>query len=241
MIDTRTPHVEPSWAQALLLELRLRGVAGTKIGAVLAEVEAHCADSGETARDAFGDPVAYAAALDLPESSLQAGSSWPDVAVAGGALVGIFSTAGSVAAWQTGTPVTVTLGAALAALALAACLALLALRPSNVLRLVVDRPIASTLAFGAFTAGTVALLVAARQPLLDVPWQPLLALGLVLVISELIWNLHRRHALEDPVVGPGPDGAGTLGSTRLERVTTGLGPWLTPALTVALTVPWFFA
>lgn len=237
MMDTRTPHVDPKWAEALLLELRLRGVAGTRIGAVLAEVEAHCADSGETARDAFGDPVEYAAALGLPESPLQGESSVPDIAIVGVGLLGMFSTAGSVAAWQTGTNVTVTLGAALGALVLVAWLALLALRPTSMLRLVMDRPIVTFLGFGAFTAGLVVLLVSVRQSLFDVPWQPLLALGLVLVIGELIWSLRHRAALDDPIVGPGPDGAGTLATSRLATV---VGPWLTPAVTAVLTLPWFF-
>ena len=47
-IDTHTPHVEQDWAEAFLLELRLRGVGGRRIGAALAEVEAHCAESGES-------------------------------------------------------------------------------------------------------------------------------------------------------------------------------------------------
>ncbi len=69
------PHVDPRWAEALLLELRLQGVAGARIGAVLAEVDAHVVDSGETAQEAFGDPVAYARSLDLPEDPAQSSSS----------------------------------------------------------------------------------------------------------------------------------------------------------------------
>jgi PadR family transcriptional regulator PadR len=37
------------------------GRAGRRIGEVLAEVEAHCADSGQSPAEAFGDPEAYAA------------------------------------------------------------------------------------------------------------------------------------------------------------------------------------
>ncbi|WP_110241145.1 hypothetical protein [Nocardioides gilvus] len=240
MIDTRTPHVERAWAEALLLELRLRGVAGTMIGAVLAEVEAHCADSGETARDAFGDPKDYAAALDLPESVLQDGSSLRDIAVPAVGLLGMFSTIGSVAAWQTGTTVSVTLGAALGALVLVICFAVLALRTTNVLRFMIHHPLVTILGLGAFTGGAVALFVSARQSLFDLPWQPLLALGLLLVLAEFIWNVRHRGELEDPVVGPGPDGAGTLQVTRLDRLASAVGPWLTPALTAALSLPWLF-
>lgn len=239
-METHTPHVEPDWAQGLLLELRLRGVAGTRIGAVLAEVEAHCADSGETAPDAFGDPADFAAALDLPESDLQGGSSVTGVATPAVGLLGLFSTVGSVAAWQTGTLVTVTLGGVLTGLLLVACLALLAFQTAGALRFVMQRPIVTMVGFGAFTAGTTALLVTAGQSLFTLPWQPLFAVGLALVVGELLWNLCHRDDLEDPVVGPGPDRAGTLEVTPLARMATAVGPWLTLALTTALCVPWLF-
>src|SRR5665648_326162 len=60
------PHVEPEWAEAMLLELRLLGVDGARIGAALAEVDSHCVESGQSAEDAFGEPVAYARRLELP-------------------------------------------------------------------------------------------------------------------------------------------------------------------------------
>src|SRR5665648_556693 len=60
------PHVEPEWAEAMLLELRLLGVDGARIGAALAEVDSHCVESGQSAEDAFGGPVAYARRLELP-------------------------------------------------------------------------------------------------------------------------------------------------------------------------------
>ena len=57
--------------QAVLLELRLQGVAGTTIAGVLTEVESHVVDSGEDARSAFGDPVEYARSLELPPDPRQ--------------------------------------------------------------------------------------------------------------------------------------------------------------------------
>ena len=51
------------WCEDLLLALRLRDVPGERIGAVLAEVRSHLADSGEDPVEAFGDPVAHAEAL----------------------------------------------------------------------------------------------------------------------------------------------------------------------------------
>ena len=49
------PHVEPTWAEDFVVELRLLGVAGEAIEAALSEVESHCGESAETAEQAFGD------------------------------------------------------------------------------------------------------------------------------------------------------------------------------------------
>ena len=48
------------WLDDLLLRLRLLQVPGTRIGEVLAEVQAHVAETGEHAQDAFGTPKEYA-------------------------------------------------------------------------------------------------------------------------------------------------------------------------------------
>lgn len=65
------PHVEAKWASTVILQLRLRGVSGEHIGEVLVEVESHVVESGESAQEAFGDPVDYAKALNLPVSPEQ--------------------------------------------------------------------------------------------------------------------------------------------------------------------------
>jgi hypothetical protein len=59
------PDVNPQWADAFVVELRLAGVSGRDIGAALAEVESHVAASGLDVQETFGDPRAYAQALDL--------------------------------------------------------------------------------------------------------------------------------------------------------------------------------
>jgi hypothetical protein len=60
------PHVEETWAEAFIVELRLLDVSGEHIGEALSEIESHCAESDQPAADAFGEPVAYARSLDLP-------------------------------------------------------------------------------------------------------------------------------------------------------------------------------
>lgn len=53
------------WLDEMTLELRLHDVPGAVIGDARASVEAHCADAGESAQEAFGDPREYARALSL--------------------------------------------------------------------------------------------------------------------------------------------------------------------------------
>ena len=49
-----------SYLAQLTLELRRRDVPGPRIGEVIAEIEAHVAESGEPPTEAFGAPPAYA-------------------------------------------------------------------------------------------------------------------------------------------------------------------------------------
>ncbi|TYP81332.1 HAAS signaling domain-containing protein [Blastococcus xanthinilyticus] len=51
---------EQAWSDALLLQLRMLDVPGTRIGEVLAEVQSHVAETGEHPREAFGSPREYA-------------------------------------------------------------------------------------------------------------------------------------------------------------------------------------
>jgi hypothetical protein len=51
------------YVRDLALALRAQDVPGPRIGEVIAEVEAHVAESGETADEAFGPPDEYAAAI----------------------------------------------------------------------------------------------------------------------------------------------------------------------------------
>lgn len=62
-----------SWVEPFIMELRLANVPGTAIGDALETVHAHCADSGESPHEAFGDPKEYARSLGLagkPDTTL---------------------------------------------------------------------------------------------------------------------------------------------------------------------------
>jgi hypothetical protein len=60
--------LDESYRQDLLVALRLHEISGRRVGEVIAEVEAHVAETGEDPVDAFGTPREYAqqvaAALD---------------------------------------------------------------------------------------------------------------------------------------------------------------------------------
>ena len=68
----RPNHLRDPWRDSFVLELRLRNVTGSRIGDMLAQVDAHGADSGEEPEQAFGDPVDYAAhvAEEVPPADL---------------------------------------------------------------------------------------------------------------------------------------------------------------------------
>lgn len=80
----RDRHLMDPWRDDFLVELRLRDVPGRRIGDLLAEVEAHCAESGEHPAEAFGEPRAYAAVV-APGRPLRPG--WQEVG--GGAARGL--------------------------------------------------------------------------------------------------------------------------------------------------------
>ena len=56
----RPRHLLDPWRDNFVIALKLRNISGSQIGDALAQVDAHCTDSGEAPEEAFGDPVAYA-------------------------------------------------------------------------------------------------------------------------------------------------------------------------------------
>lgn len=51
---------EKRYLSDLTVALRLRNISGARIGDILAEIETHTAESGQSPREAFGDPKEYA-------------------------------------------------------------------------------------------------------------------------------------------------------------------------------------
>ncbi|MBX6354898.1 MAG: hypothetical protein IRZ05_03465 [Micromonosporaceae bacterium] len=62
------PDQDSAWANEFTIQMTVQGAGAGDIAKALADVRAHCADSGESAYEAFGDPKTYATALaaELP-------------------------------------------------------------------------------------------------------------------------------------------------------------------------------
>lgn len=234
-IDTHTPHVEPAWAEAFVVELRLRSVDGRRIGAALAEVEAHCAESGESAREAFGDPTAYAVEL-APDDTVSLdwrGELVPSVL----GLSGMMLTLGAVGASRAGTQVELTTGLVLV-VALAVLGTTLVVRYADrVLRAVVRHRWLAVVGALAPIGLFVAILLLGRQTLVALPPAGTLVVGVVFLAASTAMAL-RIADPADPVVGPAEaGGAGTMAEDAVSRGLQRLTPWLFPVLTAVMALP----
>ena len=196
------PHVDPAWAESMLIELRLQGVAGNDIGAALSEVESHCAEAGVSARDSFGDPVEYARSLGLPVDPRQEAAAigrtvGPLVLQVGGMLALLAALRGR----DTGQ-VPIHVGDVVGFVAFLAGTALLVLASGRVLRALVTKPI---FALGALTVTMGLLLVPAalRSVLGQVPAVPIVVVGTLLLLGgvALSWATDRGEPA-DPVASP---------------------------------------
>lgn len=198
------PHIDPSWAEAMLLELRLLGVDGPQIGSALAEVDSHCTESGQTAEEAFGDPSAYARSLGLPaedDISLKA-LLWSAVPVLVQVL-GMQLLLPSFAAWRKSTLAQFSVGT-LVSLGL---ILLLVLAAARWIDLVVRTAVKHPLATWATSVATLVLFVAAQllfpTNALEVPAVWAIALSLLLLVTGTAWGLASQGSDQtDEVVAP---------------------------------------
>jgi hypothetical protein len=238
------PHVEAEWAQAVLLELRVRGVDGARIGEVLAEVDSHCVESGQSAREAFGRPDAYAESLALPGAVRSDSRTILAIAAAGLVqTVGMLTLLEAFDAWLAGESLGVTVGQLVLVGALAAALAAVAWRVEAVLRATLRHPVRVWLATMAHLGVTVTLLllldtVALR---LDAIWS--VAAGVALLLAGTVGQVRvLGPGTEDPVVGPLAHASqeGTRAG-RATRLATRLPAYVVPASTVLLLVVTWWA
>ncbi|WP_066637630.1 hypothetical protein [Serinicoccus hydrothermalis] len=216
------PSVEPGWVRAFVTEQNLRGVMPRVIGDQLATVESHVRESGEPASEAFGDPVGYARAL--PEGERRRLDRRTVLELVLG-LAGMVLVLAGFTAWLADSPVRITTGY-LAVLGLTALgTAALLLRPTALLRLVVDRPL---LAWGVMItpfAVFVACLLLLRTEIATLPVLPVMAVGALALAASSV--LAAVNPVEDEITGPGE-------VPRRSAVSRRVGVLLYPLLTLGV-------
>lgn len=243
------PHIEETWSEAFIIELRLIGVHGSRIGDALTEVDSHCAESGSTAADAFGDPVEYARGLGLPVEDDDARAMFtaigPTIVQVIGMLILVFSFADAVR----GRPFELTIGHTVVAALLATELAALALAAELILRAIVSHPVLSWLTFVANLGLMVLLLVLLDTNLARIHASWGAGVGGAVLIAGLAWSLTRKRTsrwLDDPLVAPlraeSPPSADRDGAKRLAALLDAFLPWQIPLATaLILAYMWWLA
>lgn len=189
------------WRDIFVTELRLRGVPGRQTGEALAEVDAHCADSGQAPGEVFGDPVSYAAArsrADGPGNRKRI-SVLPVAFKASAVVAGVLGLLSGADAVAHRTPGAVTVGqvipVALAPLLIAVIVTAIQ-QPGHGSR----RAVLAGASPVCVTAAVIPQLLW-PQPVLQVPGPALLATGLLL-LSLALGPVTARRLPADRVIDP---------------------------------------
>lgn len=204
------PHVDEKWAESFVVELRLIGVEGTDIGAALSEVESHCIESGQSAREAFGGPVEYARSLPLPvnlnNSPAATTRSLMPIMVQ---VLGMYLLNWGFEAALRASGLEITVGRLVVPVVGLIAMVAIAWFAEPVLRAVVYRPVASsmlaTLAFVAITAFCVVAITSRDEPIWEVPAGWVLAAGAIVLTAGVVWAIARLRTLGsggDPITSP---------------------------------------
>lgn len=206
------PHVAEPWAESFLVELRLMGVNGARIGAALSEVESHCAESDGSAHQAFGDPAEYARSLQLPvDDGPSAREVLHSVAPVLVQLLGLFLLNPSFENWLRGQQGEITTGhLASAALVLLFTLAFLQFY-DPMSRMAFEHPGRLSILIGFTLTANAAAGVAALKLLDEAIWRGSAGWGLVVgaatLVAGVVWAIarlrtHGAEAEEDPITSP---------------------------------------
>lgn len=195
-----------TWCDDFVVELRLMDVPGDVIGDRLAEVEAHCAESGETPVEAFGDPVEYAQSVGVESPKNPADGVWKTAALSAGQVLALLVGTRAAGAWAVGESVAYNV---VQVLCLALAAAVLVLLPVA-LRFIVHRPFLVGLPyFVGFTALALGAVIAGRVDLPALVTAPaaLVTVGMFVLILVLGWVSYRDlNTSQDPVTAPVPNG-----------------------------------
>jgi hypothetical protein len=210
-----------AWCGDFVLELRLRDVPGPVIGDRLAEVEGHCAETGEAPAEAFGDPTDYAARLDHDSAPDRQQGVWTVTAAAAAQVLAMLVGTSAVPAWARGEALTYNLGQVVClGLVVLVLLSLpLLLRPMLRRPWTIGGPLVAVVLLG---AGSAALSGRADLPTVAQPPAPAVVVGLFVAVLVLAWVSYRalvRDAGDDLVTSPlnAPTGQPTATSGHRRR------------------------
>lgn len=190
----RIPHIDREWARQAVTELALRDVSGENIGAAMLEVESHMAEHGGDVRDVFGDPKAYAAALELPDTEKLSGSQWVGVwlpavlmfigvSVLLNGVVGLFG-GGGLSVFSVALVLLVLVAAAVAIVRF------------DLLRYMVERPVVSGVVLFAVLGGIGVLSSLVPGPTLDLAPVVSLPVGAMVLLAGLLVLVRLRRAAD---------------------------------------------
>lgn len=214
------------WCGDFVLELRMRDVPGAVIGERLAEVEGHCAETGEAPSVAFGDPSQYAARIDDNSAPQRTSGVWTVTAAGSTQVLAMLVGTSAVTAWARGDALTYNLGQVLClAATLLVLLSLpLMLRPMTRHPWTIGAPLVAVVVLG---AGGAAL--SARSDLATIAElpAPVIAIALFVVVLALAWVEYReltRDTDGDLVTSPLPAVPEQANATTSRRRWTTLAP-----------------
>lgn len=214
-----TPHLEPAWVETFVVEQRLLGVPGERIGDALATVESHVAESGETALGAFGDPRSYAREMSQPAHRQSPSVDRVTVVGSVAALLAIILVPRALGAWLRGEEVSVTVGDLMVLVLLVGFCAVLFLASGPVVRLLVDHRWAAAVALPLVVGSFVAALLLLPAQVTSLPVWLVAAAGLAALAAEVVtfWRqpsdvvtAPRAAVLAPGAAGPAPDGRSPL-------------------------------
>lgn len=243
------------WCDDFVIELRLAEVPGGVIGDRLAEVETHCAESGESAQEAFGDPLAYARTLAAEAPKQSAAGEWRAAVAGVGQVLALLVGTRAAGVWAAGEQLQYNLVQVTCLVLAAAVLAMLPL----VLRPLVHRPVLAGVPYAAlFLALALGGAIGERldlPPLITVP-PAVVTIVMFVVLLVLSWVSYRTvrdspDFLSSPLVTPnlGEAPAATTGDAQGRdaqaqkdgRVLAAVLAGILPVFYVVLCViSWFF-
>jgi hypothetical protein len=230
------PHADPDWVDAFVVEQRLLGVPGERIGDALATIEAHLVATGQGVVEAFGPAKEYARELADSGPTRPRGLPTRVMVSSTAGLVGLVLLPRAVAALLNGEQVVVRVGDLVALGLLAVLLWGLFAFGTQVLRALFEsriRTVLTALVPVVLVAVMVGVFTLLRAPVVSLSAWLVAGLGL-LATGAATW-LSAREPID---LVESPDGR-TLGRRSSARWTNiALFPALTALLCLVTWVVW---